>query len=1011
MNMSASIRILETESNKRGDLFTILMADLFLALGYDAPSLNIQRVGREVDIEAKHRLEPRFVMAECKATKEKVGGDAINKFVGSLDAERWLHEDEVHGYFVSLSGFTQTAIEQEKSAGQRVILVDGEQVVKELINGRIIVSLEKAMERAGRAAAASPENISSDKHCELLGHQLGWIWAIYFSTNNARTHFALVHADGELLPKSLADLIIQADNAAGGPLGSLTYLGPAQQAGVQEALIAEAQKKYFNYLLTECGEIHLEGLPADQEVGLRRLNLESLFVPLYLQLSDSKNPSRELVGSVLSKHSRLAILAPPGGGKSTLLKRLAVAYAFPNRRHLVDDQLPDLDWFPLFIRCRQLGHLAQSPIREILLAIPERAELSEEDSEAFSIIVNRTLRGGNALLLIDGLDEIVDDPTRTSFVYQLRTFLATYPNINIVITSREVGFRTVGGALSSYCAQYTLGDFTEDDIKRLTLTWHKEVVGDRTEVHLEAEKLAAAIVESSRVRQLAKNPLLLTTLLLVKRWVGQLPSRRSVLYGKAIEVLLMTWNVEAHQPIDQDEAIPQLAFVAYSMMSTRTQEISLKKLRETLNLAREQMPEVLAYAKNSVGDFINRVEFRSSLLMLSGHKLESGVLVPTYEFRHLTFQEYLAAVAIVEGHYPHRKDSDTLLSVVSPHLSHSQWREVIPLTAVLAGRRVQPLMKHLIALAIDEPPYANKVALPLLFQCVMDESHVTPSLLQEALECIIRREKAIGELTLPLFKSKYGPKILETAERLFISGDKDLLRLSDLILKFHLDKLGWIDNRSFSPFIIQIEEGLFTGSEPIQNALAALLAMTIAKSFQQYSHTWRVLQADTIKLFRGWANRVVSLLYSDTPQVQFAACRALISFAEIKVWNPQLHPEALSQLIKLWESSPVQDTREMAALTISRLPVVDRSRLKLEWDGVPVDFIAEQYADSFNGPGEVTRMAALTFGYYLQSPWSDDQLMDLITVSFNENRLLYGSILDQLGPVGKTRHNAIRQSH
>lgn len=49
--------ILAREANRRGDLFGRLMADLFVALGYDAPRLNIAKSGREVDLEVSHRFE------------------------------------------------------------------------------------------------------------------------------------------------------------------------------------------------------------------------------------------------------------------------------------------------------------------------------------------------------------------------------------------------------------------------------------------------------------------------------------------------------------------------------------------------------------------------------------------------------------------------------------------------------------------------------------------------------------------------------------------------------------------------------------------------------------------------------------------------------------------------------------------------------------------------------------------------------------------------------------------
>jgi len=597
----STIRILEPEPNKRGDLFNRLMGDLFLALGYNRlVRPNISKSGREIDIEVDHRTEQRRAIAECKATKDKTGGDEINKFVGVLDAEKCKNPKiQIIGYFISLSGFKETAIEQEKDAGgDRVIFLGGNQVIGELVEGHIITPIETAMERAGRCAAGHPVKLLPEPACELLAHDIGWIWAVYFTQDKQRTHFALIHSDGESIATALAETIIEADRSVRGNLHSLNYLPPAADMSISDSNIEEVKTKYLEYLDREYGEITLEGVPADQEVGSRRLKLENIFVPLYLErISESqRDPSlsteediqevdraeRQPVGEVLSEYSRLAILAAPGGGKTTLLKRLAIAYAFPDRSGLIDDNLPDKSWLPLFIRCRQLGDMVKSPISDILSAIPKRSEMGDL-TEAFSFLVSRALRSGEALLLVDGLDEISDGGDRVSFVNQLRTFLATYPNVNIVVTSREAGFRIVGGALSTHCKHYKVADFDDDDIMRLTLAWHKEVVGDSAEVRLDAEKLAKIICGSDRVRQLAKNPLLLTTLLLVNRWVGQIPTRRSVLYGKAIEMLLMTWNVEGYDPIDQEEAIPQLAFVAFTMMNDGVQTISSRRLKEILD--------------------------------------------------------------------------------------------------------------------------------------------------------------------------------------------------------------------------------------------------------------------------------------------------------------------------------------------------------------------------------------------------------------------------------------------
>src|SRR5260221_9875740 len=254
----------------------------------------------------------------------------------------------------------------------------------------------------------------------------------------------------------------------------------------------------------------------------------------------------------------------------------------------------------------------------------------------------------------------------------LRATLLAYPDVAAVVSSREAGFRHVAAHLDAVCTRVRLAPVDADDITRLTLAWSRHVNGDRAEVRAAAEKLAVTIVGNDRIQRLASNPLLLTTLLLVKRWVGSLPTRRAVLYGKAVEVLLMTWNTEGHEPIPEEEALPQLCFVASTMILLGVQKISRPRLAELLKKAREAMPTELGYVKGTVDQFIHRVEDRSSLLMMTGLDVEDGRLVEFFEFRHLTFQEFLTARGMVEGWHPGRREKDTLVSVLEPHFEKAE---------------------------------------------------------------------------------------------------------------------------------------------------------------------------------------------------------------------------------------------------------------------------------------------------------------------------------------------------
>jgi NACHT domain len=404
-----------------------------------------------------------------------------------------------------------------------------------------------------------------------------------------------------------------------------------------------------------------------------------------------------------------------------------------------------------------------------------------ELDKAFMAGISEALRSGEILLLIDGLDEIAGSADRVSFVMQLRTFLATYPSVRLVVTSREVGFRAVAGALESACACYRIGDLKPRDIRELTIRWHREVVGASQEVAREAERLADSIIKADRVRRLACNPLLLTTLLLVKRWVGELPRKRSVLYSKAIEVLLMTWNVEGHSPIDQEEALPQLAFVAYAMMERSIQSVSIKELHDLFAEARRQMPEVLGYARMPVNEFTQRVEERSSLLSLSGHIVEDGVLRSIYEFKHLTFQEYLAALAIAMGWYPGRVEGESPVSILDKHLKEESWREVVPLTAVLAGRDGSRNVKRLCEIVVPRPWYEQRpggrenIEAGNLLQCLLDEVQLPPEQVREALRCFIRSGVQVRSGVDDLLLGRYAEELRRVAHEGYQEFDYDYI--------------------------------------------------------------------------------------------------------------------------------------------------------------------------------------------------------------------------------------------
>ena len=769
-----NIILLETGKNRKGDLFNRLVSDVLHSLGFGDAYFNIPKPGREIDMVLRHRTENRYALVESKAHKEKVGGSYVNKFAGAFDVERGSYERQgssVTGYFISCSGFTATAIEQEhersqarksRNEGSELILLGPTDIVRELIRGNMLCSLNKAV---SSVILPEGESLFLCSSADLIACEYGWIWVLYYSSHPKQdaTHFAFVHADGnELLGRITNILLVQAK------MQDLSFSGLTYISTVSDVVLDKqtAKDAYFRYLENELGDIQFEGMPTDKEAGSVKVNLESIFVPLsfnYVISKQLKKTDRQLnenfenqsatIQDVLTQTLRAAILAKPGGGKSTLIRRIALAYAYPERRKKVDDKLPDCNWFPVYIRCRDLGDNATKSIFEIIGNIASRAEIAPHTA-AFCSLIEDQLQDGCVLLLIDGLDEISMEKYRICFVNQLRTFVATYPTVHLVVTSRETGFRAVAGTLSSYCQQYSIDSLNEEQIRFLSLKWHQAILGELDQAKQDSDKVCDIIVNDPRIVALAENPLLLTTLLFVKRCVGYLPTKKCRLYEEMIKLLLVTWNAAAHDRLDLDETEPQLAFVAHYMTVQGQQKITRSQLERCIIQARRALPELLSYTKVSPSKFIDQVEERSSLLIQLGlEENDNGQLEPSYEFSHLSFQEYLTARAIVQSWVPDM-ESSTLLSSVEQHMSENHWVEVIPLAAVLSGRLAKPTIEYLIHACGDTvPPEADMfveeledIAALHLGNCVASEVPMSQELLENALTQIVRRNLRLRRL-------------------------------------------------------------------------------------------------------------------------------------------------------------------------------------------------------------------------------------------------------------------------
>ncbi len=446
------------------------------------------------------------------------------------------------------------------------------------------------------------------------------------------------------------------------------------------------------------------------------IEAESRLAPGEAQRSGRRESEQKVkvkVQEALKLYSRLAVLGDPGSGKTTLLRYLALTYArnwqtpgsVKERLGLNERRLPI--FLPLrdFARNLEKEHPDNGADGPKLLLDYMRVYFENQQITMPVDFFPERLKVGECAVLLDGMDEVASMETRQRVARIIEKFTVAYPQNRYVVTSRIVGY-TGGARLGEGYEATTVRDFTDEDIACFVRYWNKVVemtlAGAVTEYALrEAERQSESLIEAirgnSRVRELAVNPLLLTVIALVHRYRAQLPERRVELYEEALEVLLAQWDgvkgisvstTELLQGLELDsgERGRLLEPVALRMMEQQVKEIDVDELRRWLEPVFYELFKDRQKTVRAVVGFIQLINERSGLLTERGQGI--------YGFSHLTFQEYLAARALVNAK---AELSDTL-----EHVGDAWWREVVLLEVGYLGKHNKSQATKLIQALMNE---------------------------------------------------------------------------------------------------------------------------------------------------------------------------------------------------------------------------------------------------------------------------------------------------------------------
>ena len=429
-------------------------------------------------------------------------------------------------------------------------------------------------------------------------------------------------------------------------------------------------------------EDHLDNYPVLQEI----------FVPLRLIDSPREfgfNRYEELEGSQISdiwqllrnsqdkeKLKRISIRARGGYGKTTLLKYLA--YTYSNRAY-GEYKAPKFIPFLLYLsRC--VKSIVQDDSLKLPQLLTDHAHKLLEDQEYIipDDWAKNLLLEGQALVMLDGFDEIPSSEERVKVSTWLNREMPKYKKSVFILTSRPTAYR-LDYPNKKLFMNYWINDFDDKQRQDFLEKWYiyqegKAAKGLDRGIQKKAKTRAKSLLDQidarPELKALSGNALMLNMMVRYHRDKKgkDLPQRKFELYRGILELQLDRRPTEKGITLLLNSAAERqkvLQLVALRMMqqvtsSTKNDDEGFKQI------SHEHLIESIEQALTNKGWTIKADEFLKQMVDVSELLVKRD---ENYEFSHLSFQSFLAAWEL----YDLKAEGDKLIYAKS---SLDKWKEI-----------------------------------------------------------------------------------------------------------------------------------------------------------------------------------------------------------------------------------------------------------------------------------------------------------------------------------------------
>jgi hypothetical protein len=457
----------------------------------------------------------------------------------------------------------------------------------------------------------------------------------------------------------------------------------------------EFERQFRAQIMSLHGTMRLPHAGTSRRVPYERLFVTPTVRPVLPDNAEEEEyPERFLnLAEIMGHCLRTVMLGDPGAGKSTSSLKLAYDLAAASEdsgspsvpvlvilrdyvEQYVSRRLPIIDW---------IASVCKSPYG---LEPPEGA-------------LDYLLLNGRALVIFDGLDELLDTSLRREVVQAVEGFAFRYPSTPVLVTSRRVGYEEAPLDPDLFTT-LQLQEFSRDQVEAYVRKWFS--LDDAIPGPRKSHMANAFLKDSEFVDDLRANPLMLSLMCGIYASESYIPRNRPDVYEKCALLLFDRWDKQRgiNAPLSFDAhvqaAMRSLALWLYPRQQAQ-QGLPRHDLVDYMKtyLLRKRFDDEEA-AEQAATEFIDFCKGRAWVLTDVGAEL--------YGFTHRTFLEYFAASQLVRLH----PNARALLDELWPHIVRAEWDVVAQLALQILGKSVEDGADDFLELLLERTGHTSAVA-------------------------------------------------------------------------------------------------------------------------------------------------------------------------------------------------------------------------------------------------------------------------------------------------------------